>query len=413
MMKKFTLMAGVSVLALMLGADLAAAQELDVTKRPRPEYDPVGLRAGSFLVFPKVELDETYNDNIYATESNKVDDFITTIKPSVTVNSDWNNHALNATVFLNEGLYASHSDEDFTDYGIRGDGRIDIQRSAYLFGGGSAEHLHEDRGAENAVAAATEPTEYDRYAANVGGTYKPNRLGITAEGTWQQFDFDNDVNGAGVVINNQDRDRNMYRERLRVGYDIQPGYTAFVQGSLNQRDYDQVPDDNGFNRNSDGYRVDAGIEVRLTNVIDAEFFGGYFSQDYDDPAFSDVNAFDAGARVLWSVSPLATVKASLTRQVEETVQVNASSYIATVAQVGVDYELRRNILVGANVSFANNDYQGISRDDDVWRLNLNGKYLIKRNFYMGARVGYADRSSNQVNQSYEQFTAGAFVGAQF
>lgn len=331
----------------------------------------------------------------------------------MTVNSDWNNHALNATAYLNEGLYASHSDEDYTDFGLLADGRIDIQRSAYLFGGGSAEHLHEDRGSENAIVTAVEPTEYDRYAANIGGTYKPNRLGVTAEGNWLQLDYDNDTNAAGAVINNADRDRNEYRERLRVGYDVQPGYTAFVQGSLNQRDYDQTPDDNGFNRNSDGYRVNAGMAVSLTNLIDAEFFGGYLAQDYDDPAFSDIGTFDVGAAVLWSVNPLTSVTATLSRTVQETVQAASSSYIATVAEVGVDYELRRNILVGMTGMFANNDYQGISRDDDVWRIGLNGKYLINRNFYAGARIGYADRDSNTVGNSYDQFTAGAFVGAQF
>ena len=410
--KKFSLMASVSALALVQGADLAAAQELDVTKRPRPEYDAAGLRAGSFLIFPKTTISETYNTNIYATENNTADDFITRLSPEITVNSDWNNHALNARAFVDHAFYASHNDEDYTDYGLLADGRIDIQRSAYLFAGGGAEHLHEDRGSENAVNG-TDPTEFDRYTANLGGTYKPNRLGVTLEGNWKNLDFDDVSTSTGATINNDDRDRDVYGERLRIGYDVQPGYTAFIQGSLNQRDYDSVPDDNGFNRNSDGYRVDAGIEVRLSNVIDAEFFGGYFNQNYDDARFSDVSAFDAGARVLWSVNPLTTVKASLARSVEETVQINSSSYVATIAEVGVDYELRRNILIGAGGSFSNNDYQGISRNDDVWRLNLNGKYLINRRFFVGATVGYADRDSNTANKSYEQFTAGAFVGAQF
>lgn len=330
----------------------------------------------------------------------------------MTVNSDWNNHALNARAFLTEGLYASNSDEDFTDYGLTADGRIDIQRQAYLFGGAGAQHLHEERGSENAVNGI-DPTEYDRYDANVGGTYKPNRLGITLEGTWSQFDFDNVSTSTGAVINNQDRDRDVYGERLRVGYDIQPGYTAFVQGSLNQRDYENIPDDNGFNHNSDGYRVDAGVEVRLSNVIDGEFYVGYFGQDYEDPAFSDIGEFDAGARVLWSVTPLTTVKASLERNVEETIQANASSYIATVATVGVDHELRRNILIGATGAYSYNDYQGIPREDDVWGLGVHGKYLINRNFYVGGRIGYDERDSNQANLSYDQFRVGAFLGAQF
>src|SRR5690348_6969052 len=67
-----------------------------VTERPRPELDPLGVHAGSFFIYPRVELDQLYNDNIYAAGSNRVDDFITVLSPSVDVKSNWSNHALNA-----------------------------------------------------------------------------------------------------------------------------------------------------------------------------------------------------------------------------------------------------------------------------------------------------------------------------
>ncbi|MCI0430482.1 MAG: outer membrane beta-barrel protein, partial [Rhodospirillales bacterium] len=37
-----------------------------VFERPRPDYDPLGIRAGGFLIYPQVELGEAYNDNIFA-----------------------------------------------------------------------------------------------------------------------------------------------------------------------------------------------------------------------------------------------------------------------------------------------------------------------------------------------------------
>ncbi len=412
-MNKISLAVGVSAIALLFGANLASAQELDVTKRPLPEYDPVGMPVGSFLVFPKLEFSETYNGNIYAQETGETDDFVTRIAPSVAVNSDWSNHALNVVADAVWGVYADNSDEDFIDYGIAADGRLDVQRSSNVFGGLSYRRLHEERGSPNDVRLSTEPTEYDRVMANLGVTYKPNRFGVTVEGDWHDLDYDDTRGTTGNVINNDDRDRGVWGGRLRLGYDIQPDYTAFIQGSFNERDYDNVPDDRNLNRNSDGYRVDVGMEFRVTGTVDGEVFVGYFDQDYEDQALADVSDFDVGGNLVWSVTPLTTIKGLLARDVNETVVASASSFVSTAVAVDVDHELRRNFLIGGTVVFANNDYEGISRDDDIIRLGLRARYLITRNFYAGANAGYTDRDSSVASFSYDQFRVGLTLGAQF
>src|SRR5471032_70138 len=55
-------------------------------------YDPKGVPMGSFRLFPELELDEVYNDNIYATTfgaAGRTASFIQLIKPTVKLNSDW------------------------------------------------------------------------------------------------------------------------------------------------------------------------------------------------------------------------------------------------------------------------------------------------------------------------------------
>ena len=412
MIRKFAVLAGASVIALSLGAGMASAQELDITKRPRPDYDAAGIRLGSFLLFPTTTLKETYNSNIYAEQNNTSDDWITRLNPSFALNSNWNNHALNFTGYVNKGFYASHNSEDYLDYGVGTDGRLDVTRAANLFGGASFDHLHEDRGSPNDVRGK-DPTEYNQMLANMGGTYKPNRLGVTLEGKWKNLNYDDVNTSLGTVINNDDRDRDVYQERMRVGYDIQPGYTTFVQGSLNQRDYKNTPDDNGFIRNSNGYRIDGGMAVSLTSKVDGEVFAGYFDQNYDDPAFGNVNGLDVGGSLLWSVTRLTTVKATLARDVNETVTNGASSYVSTSMALGVDHELLRNVLVGAKASYANNDYQDISRTDHVWSVGLTAKYLINRRFFAGADTSYTSRNSDATGLDYNQFRIGANVGIQF
>src|ERR1700761_932265 len=66
-----------------------------VMSRPRPETDPQGVRLGSFFLFPRGEIDESYNDNIFATPNHNSGDFITTLAPSFDLMSNWNQDALN------------------------------------------------------------------------------------------------------------------------------------------------------------------------------------------------------------------------------------------------------------------------------------------------------------------------------
>ena len=413
MMNKISLAVGVSAVALMLGANVASAQVLDVTQKPRPEYDPIGVPMGSFILFPKATVQETYDSNIYAQSANETDDFVTNIKPSLTLDSDWNNHAISVVADADFGIYNDKSDEDYQDYGISSTGRIDVRRNFNIFGGGGYRHMHEERGSPNAATGSTEPTELDRARANVGFDWQPNRLGILGEVRHTDLDFDDTVNSAGVVNNNDDRDRTVNEGRLRLSYDVSPGYAVFVEGLYNKREYDTTPDDAGVNRNSDGYRINGGVEFDITGTVLGEVFAGYYEQDYESAALSNSDGVNVGGSLLWSVSELTSVNVTLTRNVRETTTAGASSFLSTRLAVGVDHELMRNLLVGATIGYTNNDYDGINRDDDVLRLGAYGKYFITRNFFAGADARYIDRDSNVAGIPYTRYKIGAFVGAQF
>src|SRR5215475_3811003 len=65
-----------------------------VTQRPRPEFQPVGLRVGDFFWFPRGELDESYNSNIFASPT-ATSDLITGLQPSFDLLSSFPRNALN------------------------------------------------------------------------------------------------------------------------------------------------------------------------------------------------------------------------------------------------------------------------------------------------------------------------------
>ena len=51
------------------------------------------MHAGGLFIYPRLGLQEFYNDNIFATDSDEEDDFITLVSPRVDVTSDWTKHA--------------------------------------------------------------------------------------------------------------------------------------------------------------------------------------------------------------------------------------------------------------------------------------------------------------------------------
>ncbi len=384
---------------------------LDIRNRPRPDYDPDGVSVGSFLLLPSLQVGEAFNTNIFATESNETSDFITTYSPSIRAVSDWNNHAVAARAYALGGIYADNSGEDFFDYGAAIGGRLDVRRSTAVTAGASWDHRHEDRGSPEDVNG-DEPSEYDQYGLAIGGTTRPNRLSLGVEGNFTHFDFQDVTDSTGMMINNSDRNQSIWEGIARLGYAFRSDYEVFVEGNYTEIVYDSSVDDNGVNRDSNGWRADIGVAFGITDTLFGDVYGGYIQRYYDDPTFSDTGSFDLGADVFWSVTPLTTVQVAVARNFVETTQAGASSILETAGDIQVDHELLRNVIVGANVGVSNFQYEGISREDNVWRAGADGRYLINRNFYAGGRAGYVTRDSNAPTESFDQIEVGVFVGAQ-
>ena len=229
--------------------------------------------------------------------------------------------------------------------------------------------------------------------------------------TYSDFDYDTVPLTGGGVLNQDFRDREEYTQLLRLGYDVSPDTNVYVQGTLNQREYDQKPPVVALNRDSDGYAVVAGADFRLTNLAQGGVYAGYQSQDYDDPTLPEIDGVAFGANVDWFVTPLTTVRFEAGSAIEETIAAGASGYTDNSAGLRIDHELMRNVIVGGAISFANQDYEGIARDDDVTRAGLSVDYLLNRNFSLRLGYDYADRDSSVAGLDYSRNEVGLTLKA--
>jgi hypothetical protein len=192
---------------------------------------------------------------------------------------------------------------------------------------------------------------------------------------------------------------------MRVGYEIVPDYEAFVQGAFNVRDYDDPIDDEGFDRDSDGFGVVAGLTVDFGGVTFGDFYVGYREQNYEDASFGTLSGLDAGASLTWNVTPLTTVVGGVRRTVEETTSAGSGGYFGTEVSLSVDHELLRNLVLGVDGRYVMRDYDGIDRNDDYYEMGVDALYMLNRDIYLSAGYEYRDRSSNADGETYNQHVA--------
>jgi len=394
-----------------------------VFNRPRPDYDPLGIRMGSFLVYPNIGLSETYDSNVFAIpgppNSPRVrDDWYTTLTPGMAVTSDWSRHAVSASVQGETKHYASLQTENVNNLTSDAQGRYDIGTNEYLLAQGIYWLQHEDRESPDAPGQARNPLEYHVTGANLAYYRMPSRIGIRVDATATSYSFNNatDVT-TNQTINERFRDRIEYVLAPRLTYEIQPGYNAFVRAIGNERAYNSQepgagPNGENVRRNSHGWEVDGGAAIAITSLLSSELYVGYQEQDYENPLLKSDTGVSFGGNLLWNVTPLDTIRGQFSQAIAETTLQGASSSVESNVSITAEHELLRNLLVLGSFGYTRDDYQGVTRTDNTYGANLGARYLLNRNWKATADVTYSKRDSTDPTSNYDRWigTVGVSLG---
>lgn len=390
----------------LLGGQALAQQDqqnpnVTVQERARPEYAPLGIRAGAFLVYPRLAVGGTYDSNVFASENNEEDDFALVVSPRVNVDSQWSRHALNFTAGAEAGYFADFSDNNYFDFDIGAQGRLDVTRENNLRGAISFARGHEDRASPD-EGGSRDVTKFFVGTANLGYRHTFNRLFFQIDGRVRRSDFLDDPGN----INNDDRDRNRYAARLRAGYAVSPRIRLFGEGEYRIVRYDETPDDSGVNRDSDGFAVRGGAEIDITGLLFGEVAVGYVRQDYDDSALDTAQGVNALAQLTWNPTPLTSVVAGVELDVKETTVVfngeNASADFQKAVSLDVTHELLRNLLLNVNAAFVRDDFEGTDRSDNTVSVGGGLTYLVNRNIGVDASYTFTTRDSDAAGGDYDR-----------
>jgi hypothetical protein len=371
-----------TAVALTLGApSLGFGQEVG-------PYEPLGIRAGSFLVFPSLGLTEQYNDNVFADPHNTKDDFITVLEPRVQVQSTFSRHSLGLTAGGNIGFYADHPDENYQDAFIQGNGRLDVTRDNYFNGGLNFGRAHQGRDDPENNPNQKNTTEIYQYGGSLSYTHLFNRLNVMVTGAVARDDYEPNQDS--------DRDQNNYIGGLRTGYFVSPRINTYIYGAYAVGKRDQKVDSGGVERDTKTWGAGVGAAVELTNLITSDIRVGYSRQSYAEGSFSDNEGVGYGLDLTWTPTQLTTVRATGAGNFVPTSSEGSDtqSNFQSTAGASVDHELLRNVHLGAHVNYIRDNFNGPSRTDNGVVVGGGVTYFLNRYFSVNAGYDYQQRWSD-------------------
>jgi opacity protein-like surface antigen len=347
-----------------------------------------------------LHLDAGYDDNIFATRSSEVDDMLFVARPALGFSTGSGGDRLTLRSSAEIGRYADNESENYEDWLIGVETRLRLSPSFSVLAGGDYRWDHENRASPEAVNGL-EPTEYERAYGFLAVRLRTEPVLARFVGTVNRFDF-SDVPALGGTINNDDRDRTQAELGVRIGHVLDSGAELFVQGSYDNRDYDNLLDDFGYRRNSEGFAAVGGIRHTFSPRLSGEIFVGYMHQDYDDFRLSDISAMDFGAALNWRGSDGLSAALRVERSIEETTLPGASAYILTSGSLSLRSTVASRLSAGFDLRGSHYDYQGDARSEFVTGANLWGRYWFQRHLFFGVEYNLAQRSSNAAGFDYDR-----------
>jgi hypothetical protein len=385
-------------------------EDLPVRTRQQPGYEPVGVRAGSWMFHPSVAGGTFYDSNVFASSFMKKSDVAAVVAPQLRASTLWERHYIDFEAGVRSLSFRDNPGLDQVDASFRSRARIDVAHDAVILARVQAAYLHERPGGLSSPAGPVEPTPYSLLSGDVTYRKEFNRLTTSFGGLVNSYNYGSTRAQNGTIIDQNSRDGQVYAGHGRVDYAVSPKLGVFSAVDANRRELRGTPDQS---LSSSGYRALGGVTIELSRIISGEFGVGYMSQQFDSSLIGTVEGPAYRAMLVWSPTRMWDVYFRAEQVVTQSAETRAFGIRAYALQLGVDYEFRRNVIVSLAGNYENDKFFGSVRDDDVYASYSELKYLLNRTFTVSLRHRYLIRNSSDPTASYDKHEVGLNVTATF
>jgi len=349
-------------------------------RRPMPNlneaYDPIGVRVGTFLWKPSIEVTRAYDTNPQRTPNGPSSGY-TLVAPELNAKSEWSQHELNLALRGSYSFYDKLPDSNRPMLDAKATGRIDVSRDTNINVEGRYYLSTDYPGSPNLTAGLARLPINQTFGGSAGVTQRFNHLELLFKANVDRTIYNESELTDGSTFSNDDRNFNQYGGQGRASYEVFPGVKPFVELAGDTRQHDVKFDRNGMQRNSNGITPKVGTTFEISKKLTGEVAVGYVMRKYQDPNLQDLRGVTVDGSLAWQASGLTTATVTASSRVEETILPGVSGALRRDVGLTVDHAFRRWLIGTVKFGYGFDEYVGLERDDK--RMSIGAALLYKFN----------------------------------
>lgn len=373
-----------------------AAQPAPAPTDPDVETDPyaaIGIRIGSFLLFPELSSAVIHADNVFQTSTDRKSDTIGEIIPAARLVSDWSKHSLEASVVARYSYHQEFATEDDSDLDARAKARIDVLRDTDIEFDAGFLRTQQSRGSADFPTGADARPTIETVTGAVTLDQRFNRLFARLRGEVAE----QDEQGFGST---GDEDYRREAASARLGYELSPALSIFGEGARWRRAH-AGPAGDGFFRDAEGQEFRIGVLLDDEPTWTGQASIGHAEETPDETSLASIDGIVFDAAVIWRPTALTTLTFTAAGDIEPTSQAFSGGALSWSHGVEIRHEFRRYLALLAGVGLTTKDNEGSSLAEDERTAHVGAEYLLSREWALAADWKNTSFGSTEPGASYE------------
>lgn len=369
-----------------------------VIDRDRTLFQPDGIRAGSYMVYPSLGTTVLFDDNIYATAKDRASDVRFEIVPVVRAKSNLPRHILDFAVGAKLTEYARHTELNTADFRFNMDGALHFDHAHTLSLSVLSALDHEDRAAPEAPKNAAEKTAVFHNRAIAGFKRDAGRMWAAFSTSIERWDFQDVKARNGSTIDQDLRDTQLTAAQAMLGYRFSPGFEVEAKlRALRQSNFGAST----LDFSAYGYEAIAGVSAEINPLLRWRLLGGYGIRNYDSAQLRTAGNGLLEAEIQWLPTQLMTVYATARRAFSEGVYGDgAGGRIDNSISGKLEYEALRNLVFTLGGEYRESEFLSESRRDRVTVGRIGADYYYTKNWLFSVGLEHQVQRSNIAEDNF-------------
>jgi hypothetical protein len=386
----------------MLGVPKTLIRRPVVDDKP---FDPLGIRAGSFLLRPAIEVTGGYDTNPARSTTGGGASNFGVVAPELLVNSNWSRHELTANLRGSYTAYGAAAAQDRPAFDGRIDGRIDVTSRTRIDLESRLVVATDNPGSPNIQAGLSRLPISTDVGATVGVGQRFNRFDVALKGLLDRTTYQDSRFTDGTSASNEARNFDQSAAQLRTGYELTPGVIPFVELDADRRRHDLAVDSFGIDRDSQGRAAKIGTTFELSRILTGELSFGYLERDYTDPTLQNIKGPTFDGSLTWVASALTAFKLTAVTRADESTLAGVSGVFTHELGIEVDHAFRTWLDATLKFTGDRDAYVGNPRQDNRYAGAFDLIYKLNREMQLKGELRREWLTSNLPGNNYQAYVA--------